>query len=51
MSHPAVQSTALNTSKPERIKENMAMVLVEIPKAFWNELKDKELISDNYPYL
>lgn len=51
MSHPAVQSTALNTSKQERIKENVAMVSVEIPEAFWSELKDKGLISDKYPYV
>ena len=51
MSHPAVQSTALNTSKPERIKENVALASVEIPEAFWQELKSESLISKNYPYV
>ena len=51
MSHPAVQSTALNTSKPERIKENVAMVSVEISEVFWRDLKNEGLISENYPYV
>ena len=51
MSHPAVQSIALNTSKPERIKDNVAMASVEIPEAFWRELKSEGLISEHYPYV
>ena len=51
LSHPAVQSTALNTSKPERIKENVVMASVEIPEAFWRELKSEGLISDKYQFV
>jgi len=50
-SHPAVQSTALNTSKPERIKENVAMVSATLPDKFWHKMKEAGLISKKYPYL
>ena len=51
ISHPAVISIALNTSKPERVVENMQSVSVEIPDEFWTAMKNEGLIDRDYPYL
>jgi len=51
LSHPGVQSVALNTSKPDRIKENVAMATAEIPDAFWRKLKNEGLISQDYTWI
>ncbi|MGK7393639.1 MAG: aldo/keto reductase [Candidatus Cyclobacteriaceae bacterium M3_2C_046] len=42
---PGISSIALNTSKPERIKQNVAMAEVRIPSGFWMEMKQERLIS------
>lgn len=46
---PGVVSVALNTGKPERIKENVASAHNPIPAEFWRELKDLGLVAKNYP--
>ncbi len=46
---PGVVAVALNTGKPERIKENVASAATEIPAAFWRALKDAGLVDKNYP--
>jgi D-threo-aldose 1-dehydrogenase len=50
-SHPGVISIALNTSKPERVEQNIASVMTEIPHEFWQSLKQNGLISRDYSYL
>lgn len=51
MSPPGVISTALNTSKPERVKQNVELVLAKVPAAFWLAMKEKGLIREDYPYV
>jgi len=51
MSHPGVKSISLNTSKPERVQDNIQSVQVSISDDFWIKLKDEQLIAGDYPYL
>jgi D-threo-aldose 1-dehydrogenase len=51
MSPPGVISIALNTSKPERVSQNVTSVTADIPTAFWTRLKKEGLIAQDYPYL
>lgn len=51
LSHPAIVSVALNTSKPEKMNHNVESLQRKIPGEFWQELKRKELIDPGYPYL
>ncbi len=48
---PGVVSVALNTSNPKRVKKNVDFATARIPTEFWNEMKEKKLISREYPYL
>ncbi len=45
---PGVKSIALNTTLAKRVKENLAMVNVDIPLPFWEALKAKGLIAVDY---
>ncbi|PAD20158.1 hypothetical protein CHH64_15580 [Terribacillus saccharophilus] len=47
--HPAVAAVIPGSTRPERIKEDLAAMKAEIPAAFWQELLDKELISSDAP--
>ena len=40
-----VDSIALSTTNPNRVKENVNMINVEIPASFWDELLEKGLIT------
>jgi D-threo-aldose 1-dehydrogenase len=51
MSHPAMVSMALNTSKPEKMNRNVETLQREIPEAFWAEMKREGLIDPEYKYL
>jgi D-threo-aldose 1-dehydrogenase len=51
MSPPGVISIALNTSKPERVRQNVASATADIPTTFWTRLKKEGLIAQDYPYL
>jgi len=51
LSHPAIVSIALNTSKPTKMSHNVEILQREIPKEFWEELKNKGLIDPEYHYL
>jgi D-threo-aldose 1-dehydrogenase len=51
ISHPAVASVALNTSKPEKILLNVETLRREIPNEFWRDLKKDGLMDPGYPYL
>jgi len=42
---PGIMGVALNTTKPEKVKENVAMVKREIPKEFWNALTAAGLLK------
>lgn len=48
---PGVVSIALNTSKPSHIKGNVASVTTKVPAEFWVEMKEKGLITNEYPYI
>lgn len=48
---PGVVSISLNTSRPDRVKENVSLVESEIPDDFWKEMTGKGLIDPEYPYL
>jgi len=51
LSHPAVVSIALNTSKPEKMKRNVEILQREIPGSFWMEMKKEGMIDPAYKYL
>lgn len=46
---PGVVSLALNTSIPERVKENIHIFQSEIPAEFWVAMKNKGLIQPDFP--
>lgn len=45
---PGVKSIALSTSDSKRVKDNIAMAEVAIPRKFWDEMIDGGLIDKNY---
>ncbi|TFD93631.1 aldo/keto reductase [Jeotgalibacillus sp. R-1-5s-1] len=47
--HPAVKAIVTGSTRPDRIKEDLAAMNANIPEAFWNELVEKELISKRAP--
>lgn len=51
LSHPAIASLALNTSKPQKMNLNVQIILNQIPAAFWSELKKEGLLEESYEYL
>jgi D-threo-aldose 1-dehydrogenase len=51
LSPPGVAAVALNTSNPERVRENYDLATVRIPSAFWSAMKEERLIDRNYPHL
>lgn len=51
LSPPGVDALALNTSKAERVQDNVALVTDPVPPAFWNALKENELLDPTYPFL
>ena len=50
MTPPGVVSIALNTSKPERVKQNVELVHKRVPTKFWTAMKDVGLVARDYPY-
>ncbi|MDN3580328.1 aldo/keto reductase [Mucilaginibacter flavus] len=48
LSAPGVISIALNTTNPDRVKQNIALAEAEIPADFWIELSEKGLIDADY---
>jgi D-threo-aldose 1-dehydrogenase len=50
ISHPAVSSIALNTSKPGRVRQNIRSVTAKIPDDFWQAMKEEHLIDQQFPY-
>jgi D-threo-aldose 1-dehydrogenase len=51
LSHPAIVSIALNTSKPHKMNRNVEILQQEIPAALWTAMKEKGLIDPEYGYL
>ncbi|WP_419188104.1 aldo/keto reductase [Stieleria bergensis] len=51
VSPPGVVSVALNNSRVKWVDINAHMATVELPQAFWRELKEQQLIRPDYPYL
>lgn len=51
LSHPAIVSIALNTSKPHKMNRNVEILQQEIPVSFWEAMKAKDLIDPDYRYL
>ncbi len=51
LSPPGVVSIALNTSAPERVRENVNLAQTTIPNEFWQAAKSEQLIAGDYPYL
>lgn len=50
MSPPGVIATALNSSRPERISQNVALVASQPSNDFWRAMKSAGLIDANYPF-
>lgn len=48
---PGISSIALNSTSARRTRQNVAMTAIEIPPAFWEQMKTKGLIASDYPYL
>jgi D-threo-aldose 1-dehydrogenase len=44
LSVPGIVAVALNTQKPERIQDNLASATTPVPVAFWQALKEENLI-------
>ena len=51
LSHPAIVSIALNTSKPEKMNRNVEILQREISDSFWMEMKKEGMIDPDYKYL
>lgn len=51
MSSPGVVATALNSSRPERIAQNVGLVSAKPPQAFWAAMKEASLIRGDYPFV
>lgn len=51
LSHPAIVSIALNTSKPDKMNSNVEILNRKIPESFWQEMKKRGLMDMDYKYL
>lgn len=51
MSHPAIASLALNTSKVATMHRNVATMQANISADFWKDMKAEGLIAENYRYV
>ena len=49
LAHPAVTSIIPGTRQPDRVTENFEVLSEEIPDAFWDDLREKELIRRDAP--
>ncbi len=49
LAHPAVAAAIPGASRPERIAEDQAALAARIPAAFWQELRDGQLIAPAAP--
>jgi len=49
LAHPAVASVIPGAAKPSEVQQNVAALSVEIPAAFWSDLKAQGLLVANAP--
>lgn len=49
LANPAVATVIPGASKPERITEDQAALNEVIPAAFWHEMREQKLVSENAP--
>lgn len=49
LAHPAVVSVIPGAAKPSEVQHNVAALEVEIPAAFWSDLKAEGLLAANAP--
>ena len=45
---PGVNSVALSTSHPEKVKPNIAMATCEVPASLWDDMKANGLLEADY---
>ncbi|KAF1016975.1 MAG: Pyridoxal 4-dehydrogenase [Stenotrophomonas maltophilia] len=45
LAHPAVASVIPGASRPERITDNLALASAAIPAAFWQALREQQLVA------
>jgi D-threo-aldose 1-dehydrogenase len=50
-SAPGIVAIALNTSHPDRVADNVEMVLKESPNGFWASMKEEGLVAEDFPFL
>jgi len=48
---PQVSAVALNPSKPERIRRNVEVLATDLPSAFWQEMKEQNIIGEHFNYI
>ena len=51
VSHPAVTSVALSTSRAERVPAMVTAATQNLPEGLWSDMKAEQLIDEDYPYL
>ncbi|MEE2934508.1 MAG: aldo/keto reductase [Planctomycetota bacterium] len=51
VSHPAVHSVALSTSRADRVQSMLQAAIEPIPSETWMALREEKLIADDYPYV
>lgn len=51
LSHPAVACVALNTSRPEQVRANVALGEAPVPSRFWSAMKDAGLLRRDYSHV
>jgi D-threo-aldose 1-dehydrogenase len=51
MTPPGVMSISLNTSNPDRVRNNVESVECKIPDSFWKEMIAQGLIDKDYGYI
>jgi len=51
LSVSGVLAVAVNSGKPQRVRENVEAVTSQVPNDFWVKMKQEGLIAKDYPYL
>jgi D-threo-aldose 1-dehydrogenase len=51
LSAPGVVAVELNTTRPDRVGENVAAVRNGVPRALWDSMKEEGLLAEDDPYL
>jgi D-threo-aldose 1-dehydrogenase len=51
LSTPGVAAVALNTSRPNQVRSNVALAQAQIPPSFWTAAKEAGIVRRDYPHL